>query len=96
MKNTRINTASLVTVSAALALLSGSIFAASPTSLTDNDGDGVISAEEIRLARDTSRADLLTQFDTDGNGELSRDEKRAAREARYAEQVALRMGADSQ
>ena len=45
--------------------------------LSDLNGDGVISADEIRQARENSRAQMLSQFDADGNGELSRTERKA-------------------
>lgn len=48
--------------------------------LSDVNGDGVISAEEIREARQAARTNMIVQFDTNGDGELSRQERRAAKE----------------
>ena len=55
--------------------------------ITDTDGDGVISANEIREARNVSRAAMLEQFDVNGDGELSSAERGAARDAREAEML---------
>jgi hypothetical protein len=63
-------------------VFSVSAFAAMPT-LTDTNGDGVISADEITAIRDAQRATDMATFDTDGNGELSRTERRAMQDARY-------------
>ena len=72
-----------ITSAVAAVLVSGGVFAKGNLTLSDTNGDGVISAEEITAARAASKADMLAQFDTDGNGELSRTERRAMRDARY-------------
>lgn len=56
--------------------------------LNDTDGDGVISADEIREARDAHKAATLEQFDVDGNGELSGNEREAMRSLRYSNMLA--------
>ena len=55
----------------------------------DNNGDGVISAEEIKAAKETHRAEQIALYDTDNDGELSRDERRAMKDARRAEMLSL-------
>lgn len=56
--------------------------------ITDLDGDGTISVEEVQAARDAAKAQTLALFDIDGDGELSADERSAAKQARRAEAVA--------
>lgn len=68
---------------AAACLFAGTVAAAGMPNLTDTDGDGVISAEEINAQRAAYKEAQLAQFDTDGNGELSRMERRAMKDARY-------------
>ena len=50
----------------------------------DTDGDGKLSEEERKAAREARRAKILEEFDTDGDGKLSGEEKKAAREAMRA------------
>ena len=76
-----------IALAAATGIFSGAALALSPVALTDTDGDGVISAEEITAAREAHRAAVLSEFDTDGNGELSRNERRAMQDARYEESL---------
>ena len=45
----------------------------------DTDGDGELSKEERKAARDARRAERIAKYDTDGDGELSKAEKEAAR-----------------
>lgn len=78
---------SIISAIAATGLFAGVAMAMTPVELSDTDGDGVISAEEITSAREASKAAKLAQYDTDGNGELSRDERQAMKDAR--KQVAL-------
>jgi len=66
-------------------LISVPVWAFTPASLTDFDGDGVISAAEIKQTR---KAQMITEFDTDGDGELSRVERRAAKKAMRAARIA--------
>lgn len=73
---------SLIAAVVATGLISGAAIALTPTELSDTNGDGVISAEEITAAREASKVAALAQYDTDGDGELSRDERRAAKDAR--------------
>ena len=75
-------------LSAVLALGAAGTWAAGPVNLSDLDGDGVISAEEIAEAHEERRAAMLEQFDVDGDGELSGAERGAARDAREAERLA--------
>ena len=84
MKKTKTSTLlSVVTAS----IIAGSAIAATPN-LTDSNGDGVISAEEITTARAAAKATALSEYDANGDGELSRMERRAMKDARYAEMVA--------
>lgn len=62
-------------------LMTTQTFAHLPVALTDTNGDGVISAEEIREIRQSARAQMISRFDSDGDGELSRAERKAAKEA---------------
>lgn len=73
----------------AAALAGGLALAKGGLTLSDTDGDGVISAEEITLAREAKKASVLLEFDTDGNGELSRNERRAMQDARYEEMLTV-------
>ena len=82
--NTLITTAMAAIVSV---LASGAI-AKGPMNLSDLDGDGVISAEEIQTQVDAQRTEKMALFDTDGDGELSDTEKQAMRETRKAERLA--------
>lgn len=82
----KMNTRTLVVASALAftgSVFSGSLLAITPPTLTDLNGDGVISAEEINEIRQAHKADMLNQYDADGNGELSRLEKRALKDAHY-------------
>lgn len=56
--------------------------------ITDIDGDGTLSVEEVQAARDAAKAEAVAQFDVDGDGELSAEEREAAKEARRDEKVA--------
>ena len=69
-------------------LLSAPLWAKPLATLTDFNGDGVISAEEIKQARKARRAAAIVEFDTDGNGKLSRDERKVMKKARRAAMVA--------
>lgn len=84
MKTKVMNKNMIIKYSAILVLTlgSGTAFAIGKAniSLADFNGDGVISADEIRQAFQVARADMVTRFDTDGNGELSKEERRAAKE----------------
>ena len=40
----------------------------------DADGDGKLSPEEAKAAREARQAEMLKQFDKDGDGKLSKDE----------------------
>ena len=75
-------------VAAIAAALTTAAFAKGPIELRDIDGDGIVSAEEIRTLAEEQRAERLAQFDVDGDGELSDAEKEAMREARRAERLA--------
>jgi len=74
---------SILTAAVVTGLFTSAVMAMTPVQLTDADGDGVISAQEIADARDAKKAETLAQFDADGNGELSRDERRSMKDARY-------------
>ena len=76
-KRTCPSTLAVATLATALA---AGAFAGAPVNLTDTDGDGVVSAEEIRTQAETRRAAQAAQYDTDGD--LSRTERRAAGDAR--------------
>lgn len=69
-------------------ILSFSVIASMPP-LTDTNGDGVISADEITAIRDAHRAATMGTYDTDGDGKLSRMEKRAMKDARYESMLQL-------
>ena len=87
----RITTTTLAVAAVVAALSTGAFakgFGPGLASLTDTDGDGVISAEEIRTQVETQRAEDIAQYDTDGDGTLSDDERDAAREAMRAERLA--------
>ncbi len=49
----------------------------------DLDGDGELSDEERRKAREAWRARMVERYDTDGDGEVSREERRAAMRERF-------------
>lgn len=77
----KINTRTLIIASTLT--FTGSVLALTPPTLSDLNGDGVVSAEEIRQIREAHKAEVLSQYDVDGNGELSRTERRAMKDARY-------------
>ena len=80
----------ILSVTVVVAGMSGShLLAQDKVFLSDLDGDGVISAEEIRQIREDIRNSMLETFDTDGDGQLSREERKAIRKARKAEFVSL-------
>ncbi len=89
MKNT-------INITAAIALagiITAPVWAFTPPTFTDTNGDGVISAEEIVQSREARRATAIQQYDTNGDGELSRQERKALKEARRAAMV-LQFDAD--
>ena len=67
----------------ALALTFGLVgFAANAqTVVTDTDGNGVFSIEELTAAYPDMTPDLYKQIDVDGSGAVDADELQAAREA---------------
>jgi len=69
-------------------LLSSPLLAKPHATLTDFDGDGVISADEIKQAREARRAAAIIEFDTDGNGKLSREERKVMKQSRRAARIA--------
>lgn len=80
-----------ITTSATIALaaiISAPAWAMTPATLTDTNGDGVISAAEIQQSREAQRAAALAQYDADGDGELSRSERKAMKQARRAAMTA--------
>ena len=79
----------MVTAIVVAGLSSSQLLAQDRPILSDLDGDGVISAEEIRQIRENSRNSNLELFDTDGDGQLSREERKAIKKARRAEFVSL-------
>lgn len=87
MKNIK-TTALPLTIAALAAALCVNAQARGFADITDTNNDGVISAEEIREARDLSRAAMLEQFDVDGDGDLSNAERGAAKDLRKAEMLA--------
>lgn len=50
----------------------------------DKDGDGKLSADEAKAAREARQAEMMKKFDKNGDGELSEDERKAM----YAEMKA--------
>lgn len=74
-------------------LMSATLSAQQTPQFTDDDGDGIISAQEITQVQDAQRASRLAQYDVDGNGELSRLERRAMKDASY-EQMLSNFDAD--
>jgi len=87
--NSFIKTAMLTATVVVAGLGSSQLLAFDKVVLQDLDGDGVISAEEIRQVREDVRNSMLETFDTDGDGELSREERKAIKQARQAEFVSL-------
>jgi len=67
----------------ALALAFGmtGLAAHAQTVVTDTDGNGVFSIEELTAAYPDMNADLFKQIDQDGSGSVDADELQAAREA---------------
>lgn len=65
----------LFVVSSALTLQAGFF---GELTISDTDASGDISAEELRAALDSARADVVDNYDTDGDGALSREERQAA------------------
>ena len=63
-------------------------YAVTAMTLVDSNGDGVISAEEIKSARALVQAEVLAQYDTNGDGELSKDERKIVRSDRRSELLA--------
>jgi Ca2+-binding EF-hand superfamily protein len=55
----------------------------------DKDGDGKLSQEEAKAAREARQAEMLKLYDKDGDGKLSDDETKAMREAQQAKRKAL-------
>lgn len=66
----------------ALALTFGLVgFAANAqTTVSDTDGNGVFSMEELKAAYPDLTADQFQQMDVDGSGAIDADELQAARE----------------
>jgi len=79
----------LTAVLGTLAMGAGTAHAFGMTSLklSDTNGDGVISADEIRAALEQGKAEILSQFDANGDGELSREERKAMKDARRATMI---------
>lgn len=50
------------------------------TVVSDTDGNGVFSIEELTAAYSDMSADLFTQLDVDGSGAIDADELQAGRE----------------
>lgn len=50
------------------------------TTVSDTDGNGVYSVEELTAAYPDMTADLFGQIDVDGSGAVDADELQAARE----------------
>ena len=50
----------------------------------DKDGDGKLSPDEAKAAREARQAEMMKKFDKNGDGELSEDERKAM----YAEMKA--------
>jgi Ca2+-binding EF-hand superfamily protein len=57
----------------------------------DKDGDGKLSPDEAKAAREARQAEMMKKFDKNGDGELSEDERKAMHaemKARYEELLA--------
>ena len=65
----------------ALGLGLAAFSAQAQTVVSDTDGNGVYSIEEMTAASPEIYADLFAQIDVDGNGAIDADELQAAREA---------------
>jgi len=65
----------------ALGLGLAAFSAQAQTVVSDTDGNGVYSIEEMTAAYPEINADLFAQIDVDGNGAIDADELQAAREA---------------
>jgi len=68
-------------------IIAAPVWAFTPPTLTDFNGDGVISVEEIVQSREARKATALQQYDSNGDGELSRAERKVLKEARRAAMV---------
>jgi len=86
MISTKVIKTSIATL--VVGMITTQAMAMDPVKLTDSNGDGVISAEEITQNRESFKAEVLAEYDADGNGELSRLERRAMKDDRYAQAVA--------
>ncbi|MFM2356770.1 MAG: hypothetical protein RLZZ528_2506 [Pseudomonadota bacterium] len=51
------------------------------TVVTDTDGNGTYSMEEMKAAYPDISKDVFTELDVDGNGQIDADELQAGREA---------------
>ncbi len=83
----RINAIRTVASIALAGIIAAPVWAFTPPTLTDFNGDGVISAEEIAQSREARKATALQQYDTNGDGELSRAERKVLKTARRAAMV---------
>lgn len=79
-----INTLPLLATSLLAITLGSAALARGPLTLSDTDGDGVISAEEILAQGEAQRAERIALYDTDGDGELSDTERDAIKADRLA------------
>jgi len=82
--NIKKNVITTSTVLALAVISSTPSWAMTPGTLADTNGDGIISAAEIKQSRRAQRAAALAQFDADGDGKLSRSEREAMKKARRA------------
>ncbi len=55
----------------------------------DKDGDGKLSPEEAKAAREARQAEMLKKYDKDGDGTLSDEEKKAMADDMAAKRKAL-------
>jgi EF hand len=71
---------SKTTFALAFALSLAGLAANAQTVVSDTDGNGVYSIEELTAAYPDMTADLFGQIDVDGSGAVDADELQAARE----------------
>jgi EF hand len=69
----------LLVLGSVLALSAGA--ANAETVVTDTDGNGMYSMEELKAAYPDLTDDVFTSVDVDANGSIDADELQAAREA---------------